>query len=111
MRVVRLLSALGDFAFRELTVYFNKINPLKVPEYVQCHLNVSDCFYLLHLELYESLIQFSAIYLRGRSDIFFHEYLNDVCGDGLLPFMLYFSSKFTPVLIDVHLTKEKIFQL
>lgn len=54
-RVVRVLSALGDFAFRELTVYFNRINTLKVPEYLQCHLNVSDCFiYLFQLELNES---------------------------------------------------------
>ncbi|KAJ6643144.1 hypothetical protein Bhyg_08100 [Pseudolycoriella hygida] len=74
MRVVRLLSALGDHAFRELTVYFHQIDSLKVPEYLQCHLN------------------FTAIFLRGRSDIFFHEYLNDLCGDGLQPFMLYFSN-------------------
>lgn len=45
MRVVRLLSALGDFAFRELTVYFHKINPIQVPESLQCHLNVSDLIF------------------------------------------------------------------
>ncbi|XP_037046683.1 uncharacterized protein LOC119081691 [Bradysia coprophila] len=74
MRIVRLLSVLGEYAFRELTVYFDKIDPLVVPECLQCHLN------------------FPAIFLRGREDIFFHEYLNDLCGDGLLPFMLYFSN-------------------
>lgn len=38
-------------------------------------------------------VQCGAIYIRGRADIFFYEYLYDLCGDGILPYMVYFSSK------------------
>lgn len=44
MRVVRLLSALGEFAFRELSVYFHQIDSLRIPECLQCHLNVRHYF-------------------------------------------------------------------
>lgn len=38
-------------------------------------------------------IQFSAIYVRGKNDIFFYEYLQEVCGDKVLPYLIYYASK------------------
>ncbi|XP_053694913.1 uncharacterized protein LOC128742540 [Sabethes cyaneus] len=67
-RLVRGLWAVGEFAFRELTAYFEFIEPDVVPEYVNCYLNSA------------------AIFLCGRSDIFFYEYLSEICSDGLVPF-------------------------
>lgn len=37
-------------------------------------------------------INFSAIYLRGRRDIFFYEFLQEVCGDKLIPFLKYYAN-------------------
>lgn len=34
-----------------------------------------------------------AIFLKGRDDIFLYEFLEDLCGDKMQPFMLYFYSK------------------
>ncbi|XP_055543921.1 uncharacterized protein LOC129729397 [Wyeomyia smithii] len=68
-RLVRGLWAVGEFAFREMSPYFECIDPDSVPEFVNCYLNSA------------------AVFLRGRSDIFFHEYLNELCADGLVPFL------------------------
>lgn len=35
--------------------------------------------------------QASAIYLRGKHDIFFYEFLYEMCGDKVLPFLLYYA--------------------
>lgn len=32
--------------------------------------------------------------MRGKQDIFFYEYVADAVGDKILPFSLYYSSKF-----------------
>lgn len=45
----------------------------------------------LRISLFFSL-QFSAIYIRGKHDIFFYEFLYDVCGDKVLPFLVYYSN-------------------
>uniref|UniRef100_A0A1Q3FAV6 Uncharacterized protein n=1 Tax=Culex tarsalis TaxID=7177 RepID=A0A1Q3FAV6_CULTA len=68
-RVLRGLWSVGEFAFRELSPYFEKIAPELVPEFVNPYFNVAG------------------IFLRGKSDIFFYEYLNEICGDGLTPFI------------------------
>ncbi|XP_055642282.1 uncharacterized protein LOC129779052 [Toxorhynchites rutilus septentrionalis] len=68
-RLLRGLWSVGEFAFREMCPYFEYIEPRNVPEFVNYHLNCA------------------AIFLRGKSDVHFYEYLNEVCGDGLLPFM------------------------
>lgn len=31
--------------------------------------------------------QIAGIFLNGRSDMFFYEYLSDICGDSLEPFL------------------------
>lgn len=43
VRAIRVLWALGDTAFREITVYFEKIDTTIAPEWMHCHLNVSSC--------------------------------------------------------------------
>lgn len=37
--------------------------------------------------------QFGAIFIRGKKDIYFYEYMQEACGDGLLPFMVFYSGK------------------
>ena len=39
------------------------------------------------------LFQPAAIYIQGRCDYYFYEYMSEVCGDGLLPFLIYYSSE------------------
>lgn len=34
------------------------------------------------------------MYLRGKKDIFFYEFLQEICGDKLLPFLVYYASEF-----------------
>lgn len=68
-RILRGLWSVGEFAFRELTPYFEKIDPERIPEFVNPYFNAAG------------------IFLRGKSDIFFYEYLNEICGDGLAPFV------------------------
>lgn len=51
----------------------------------------------------------AGIYLRGKHDIFFYEFLYEVCGDKLLPFLIYYASKLSTSfvkhkLINFHLT-------
>lgn len=41
VRAARVLWAIGDFAFRELTIYFEKIDTFQTPEWIQCHFNVN----------------------------------------------------------------------
>lgn len=74
-RIVCGLWSLGEYAFRELTIYFEKINPLIAPEYLNL------------------VFARTAIFLRGRSDIFLYEYLQEMCGDALLPFMNFYPGK------------------
>uniref|UniRef100_A0A8D8BKW4 (northern house mosquito) hypothetical protein n=1 Tax=Culex pipiens TaxID=7175 RepID=A0A8D8BKW4_CULPI len=68
-RILRGLWSVGEFAFRELSPYFEKIATEMVPEFVNPYFNAAG------------------IFLRGKSDIFFYEYLNEICGDGLTPFI------------------------
>jgi hypothetical protein len=66
---------LGEFAFRELLCFFEKIETrnLSASSRLACDLNIS------------------AIYVRGKNDIFFYEFLQDVCGDKLVPFLVYYA--------------------
>lgn len=73
-RIVSGLWSLGEYSFRELTIYFDKIDPAIVPEYLNL------------------VFARTAIFLKGRSDIFLYEYLQEICGDTLLPFMTFFPS-------------------
>ncbi|XP_065094029.1 uncharacterized protein Saf6 [Ochlerotatus camptorhynchus] len=68
-RILRGLWSVGEFSFREMIPYFEKIDPEHVPEFVNPYLNNAGLF------------------LQGRSDIFLYEYLSEICGIGLLPFM------------------------
>nr|XP_019544874.2 uncharacterized protein LOC109415453 [Aedes albopictus] len=68
-RVLRGLWSVGEFAFREMIPYLEKIDPEHVPEFVYPYFNNTGLF------------------LSGKSDIFLYEYLYEICGDGLMPFM------------------------
>ncbi|XP_055316588.1 uncharacterized protein LOC129576090 [Sitodiplosis mosellana] len=70
-RITQALTALGETAFRELTLYFEHIPYDQMPEWLIPHLS------------------YGAIYIRGRKDLYFYEYMQEVCGDALLPFLLY----------------------
>lgn len=70
-RITQALAALGETAFRELTLYFEHIPYDQLPEWLIPHLS------------------YGAIYIRGRKDLYFYEYMQEVCGDALLPFLLY----------------------
>lgn len=74
-RVIKGLWSLGEFAFREMLVFFEKVETrnLLCSSKLACDIN------------------FSAIYLRGKRDIFFHEFLTEVCGDKLGPFLVYYA--------------------
>lgn len=50
--------------------------------------------FILCKYLHSFSLKFSAIYVRGKNDIFFYEYLYEICGDKLLPFLLYYASEF-----------------
>lgn len=41
--------------------------------------------------------------MRGKNDIFFYEYIQDTVGDKILPFLLYYPSKYTLVYKGVKL--------
>lgn len=71
-RITQALTALGENAFRELTLYFEHIPYDQLPEWMIPHLN------------------YGAIYIRGRKDLYFYEYMQEVCGDALLPFLVYY---------------------
>uniref|UniRef100_A0A182M638 Uncharacterized protein n=1 Tax=Anopheles culicifacies TaxID=139723 RepID=A0A182M638_9DIPT len=68
-RIFRGLWAVGEFALRELMPYFYHIDSQTIPEYLIPHFSAAG------------------IFMNGRSDIFFYEYLYDICGDSLMPFM------------------------
>lgn len=74
-RLVKGLWSLGEFSFRELLVFFEKVETRN---------------YIIGLKL-ACDINCSAIYLRGKRDIFFYEFLYEVCGDKLLPFLVYYA--------------------
>lgn len=71
-RITQALAALGETAFRELTIYFEHIPYEQLPEWVIPHFS------------------YGGIYIRGRKDYYFYEYMQEVCGDALLPFLLYY---------------------
>lgn len=75
-RMVNGLWSLGDYAFREVTPYLEKLEPGMCPDYLITVFNRG------------------AIYLKGRSDIFFYEWMSELCGDSLLPFMVFYPSKY-----------------
>lgn len=68
------LWSLGEYPFRELTIHLDKVDPGIVPEYLNL------------------VFARAAVFLKGRSDIFFYEYLQELCGDTLLPFMTFYPS-------------------
>ncbi|XP_058824608.1 uncharacterized protein LOC131685143 [Topomyia yanbarensis] len=71
-RILRGLWSVGEFAFREMIPYFELIDSDSVTELINCYMNNAG------------------IFLRGASDIFLYEYLNELCGDGLLPFTFHY---------------------
>lgn len=71
-RTTQALAALGETAFRELTIYFEHIPYEQLPEWLIPHFS------------------YGAIYIRGRKDFYFYEYMQEVCGDSLLPFLVYY---------------------
>uniref|UniRef100_A0A182UFX6 Uncharacterized protein n=1 Tax=Anopheles melas TaxID=34690 RepID=A0A182UFX6_9DIPT len=74
-RIFRGLWAIGEFALRELLPYFYYIDSQTIPECLVPHFNTAG------------------IFMNGRSDIFFYEYLYDICGDSLGPFMFSYDRK------------------
>lgn len=73
-RIAQGLWALGEFCFRELTPFLEKIDPQTAPDYL---INVFNR---------------AGIFIRGRNDIFLYEWLADLCGDTLTPFLLFYSA-------------------
>ncbi|XP_037907079.1 uncharacterized protein LOC119649135 isoform X2 [Hermetia illucens] len=71
-RITRALLTLGEYAFREITPYLHKVDSSIAPEWIITTFNTG------------------AIFLKGRDDIFLYEFLEDLCGDKMQPFMLYF---------------------
>jgi hypothetical protein len=67
---------IGEFAFREFSVYLEKINPQHMSEF------------------YASYFNAAGIYLRGRKDKPIYDWLYELGGDGLAPFMIYYSGEF-----------------
>lgn len=97
-RIAKGLWSLGEFAFRELLMFFEKIDTrsLRGAASFANSINVRFSCAILSMFLTVRFIpQTSAIYLRGKHDIFFYEFLYEVCGDKLLPFLLYYASKGT----------------
>lgn len=72
-RIIQALTALGETAFRELTTYFEYIPYNQLPEWLIPNFS------------------YGAIYIRGRRDFYFYEYMQEVCGDSLIPFLIYYS--------------------
>lgn len=112
-RAILVLCALGDVAFRELTVYFEQVPCDEIPNWILPNLNVSPTFHTLTSQVFNSVLsfQFAAIYIRGKKDVYFYEYMQEACGDGLLPFMIFYSgerqitfnqSRFDYLKVDFH---------
>ncbi|XP_050076943.1 uncharacterized protein LOC126564071 [Anopheles maculipalpis] len=88
-RIFRGLWAIGEFALRELVPYFYHIDSQSVPEYLVPHFSAAG------------------IFLNGRSDIFFYEYLYDVCGDSLAPFTFSYDQYIEKLYLKYHKQRVK----
>ncbi|XP_058177525.1 uncharacterized protein LOC131293464 [Anopheles ziemanni] len=89
-RIFRGLWSIGEIAFRELLAYFYQIDSQTIPEYLVSHFNTA------------------AIFLSGREDIFFYEYLYDVCGDSLGPFLYSYDQYIEKQHLKYHRKRQKI---
>lgn len=69
-RIIQALTYLGETAFRELSLYFEQIPEDEFPEWIIPYLS------------------FGAIYIRGHRDLYFYEYMQEICGDVLIPFLM-----------------------
>lgn len=59
----------------------------------QCNLSFVVNRFAEFIEFDILSFQFGAIYIRGKSDVYFYEYMQEVCGDALTPFMIFYSSE------------------
>ncbi|XP_055591721.1 uncharacterized protein LOC129743658 [Uranotaenia lowii] len=91
-RALRALWSVGEFAFRELIPYLEQINPDMVPDFIHPYFNMAG------------------IFLHGKGDIFLYEYLSEICGDGLIPFMFQYEQYLEKKYIKFHRIREKINQ-
>uniref|UniRef100_A0A8W7PE67 Uncharacterized protein n=1 Tax=Anopheles coluzzii TaxID=1518534 RepID=A0A8W7PE67_ANOCL len=89
-RIFRGLWAIGEFALRELLPYFYYIDSQTIPECLVPHFNTAG------------------IFMNGRSDIFFYEYLYDICGDSLGPFMFSYDQYIEKQCLKYHRKRLKI---
>ncbi|XP_049283843.1 uncharacterized protein LOC125764057 [Anopheles funestus] len=89
-RIFRGLWAIGEFALRELLPYFYHIDSQTMPEYLIPHFSSAG------------------IFMNGRSDIFFYEYLNDICGDSLMPFMFSYDQYIEKLYLKYHKKRLKV---
>uniref|UniRef100_A0A1Y9IW53 Uncharacterized protein n=1 Tax=Anopheles minimus TaxID=112268 RepID=A0A1Y9IW53_9DIPT len=89
-RIFRGLWAIGEFALRELLPYFYHIDSQTLPEYLNPHFSAAG------------------IFMNGRSDIFFYEYLYDICGDSLLPFMYAYDQYIEKLYLKYHRKRLKV---
>uniref|UniRef100_A0A182QPP0 Uncharacterized protein n=1 Tax=Anopheles farauti TaxID=69004 RepID=A0A182QPP0_9DIPT len=92
-RIFRGLWAIGEFALRELLPYFYHIDSQTVPEYLVPHFSTAG------------------IYMNGRADIFFYEYLHDICGDSLGPFMFSYDQYIEKQYLKYHRKRLKVIAL
>lgn len=88
-RITQALTALGETAFRELTPYFEHIPYEQLPEWIIPHFS------------------YGAIYIRGRKDFYFYEYMQEVCGDSILPFLVYYSKYLDKLKVRAQTKKHK----
>ncbi|XP_052892293.1 uncharacterized protein LOC128300314 [Anopheles moucheti] len=89
-RIFRGLWAIGEFALRELLPYFYHIDSQTIPEYLVPHFCTAG------------------IFMNGRSDIFFYEYLYDICGDSLIPFMFSYDQYIEKQYLKLHKKRLKV---
>lgn len=68
VRMLKVTVAMGDFAFRELCIYFERL-PHDVPEAIRPYFSVGAQFV-------------------NRHDGYMYEFLDDMCGDALQPFLI-----------------------
>ncbi|XP_055381234.1 uncharacterized protein LOC129611855 [Condylostylus longicornis] len=87
-RCFRGLIALGEAGIREILPFLEKINPDLINE---CYLND---------------FSLAAVFLRGPIDIFFYEWLVELCRDKLQPFMV-FHYNFHEDLLKERLEKQR----
>ncbi|XP_059610461.1 uncharacterized protein LOC132264496 [Phlebotomus argentipes] len=81
VRVFRAMWALGENPFREFSVYLERIDPSATPEWVLQEFNVA------------------AVYICGHGDSYLYDLLYSLCGDSLLPFMIYNTKKLHKIAI------------